>query len=270
MRTLVHLSDLHFGRIDDALLAPLTRTIAALDPDAVVVSGDLTQRARAAQFQSARQFLDTLPSPQIIVPGNHDVPLHNVMHRFLRPLDRYRRYITDDLQPFHGDAEIAIVGINSTRSLTIKDGRINAAQIARMRLQFAKANTHAIRIVVTHHPLDVPDADGRDIVGRAAMAMHAFAECGVDLFLAGHLHLSHTVNTATRYPIEGFAALVVQAGTATSTRRRNERNSFNVIRIEPARIAIEPRVWNPDASRFEPSAQTAFARGPGGWASIPS
>ncbi len=269
MRTLVHLSDLHFGRVDATLLAPLTQTIASLAPDMVVVSGDLTQRARIAQFQAARQFLDTLPTPQIIVPGNHDVALHNVVRRFLRPLDRYRRYVTDDLEPFYDDAEIAVVGINSARSLTIKGGRINPVQIARVRERFAQASKQAIRIVVSHHPFDVPEAHGNAIVGRASMAMEAFAACGIDLFLAGHLHLSHTVSTAARYRIPGFAALAVQAGTATSTRRRDERNSFNAIRIESTRIAIQPHVWNPDAGQFEASTDTAFARGPEGWAPVP-
>ena len=270
MRTLVHLSDLHFGRVDEALLAPLQQAIASLNPDVVVVSGDLTQRARVAQFQAARAFLDTLPSPQIIVPGNHDVSLHNVVRRFLRPLDRYRRLVTDDLEPFFSDAEIAIVGINSARSMTIKAGRINVDQIARVRERFAQASPQAIRIVVTHHPFDVPHAHGKDIVGRATMAMDAFAACGVDLFLAGHLHLTHTVNTASRYRIPGYAALVVQAGTATSTRRRDESNSFNAIRIEPARIAIQPHVWNADGGRFEPSTVTTFDRGSDGWSRIQS
>jgi 3',5'-cyclic AMP phosphodiesterase CpdA len=265
MRTLVHLSDLHFGRVDKALLEPLTRAIASLDPDVVVVSGDLTQRARISQFQAARAFLDTLPSPQIIVPGNHDVSLHNIVRRFLRPLDRYRRLITDDLEPFFSDAEIAIVGINSARSLTIKAGRINAGQIARVRERFAQASPQAIRIVVSHHPFDVPQTGGKDIVGRAPIAMDAFAACGVDLFLAGHLHLTHTVNTASRYRIPGYGALVVQAGTATSTRRRDESNSFNKIQIEPTRIAIQPHIWNDAAGTFEPSAVATFMRGVSGW-----
>ena len=91
MRVLLHLSDLHFGRTDAALMAPLTAFIDQLRPDVVVVSGDLTQRARTEQFIQARRFLDTLPTPQIIVPGNHDIPLHNVFSRFARPLDKYRR-----------------------------------------------------------------------------------------------------------------------------------------------------------------------------------
>ena len=113
MRTVIHLSDLHFGRIDDAILAPLIEQINAATPDLVVVSGDLTQRARSAQFIAARQFLDALPHPKIIVPGNHDVPLHNVFDRFVRPLEKFRRYVCDDLTPVYIDDEIAVVGMNT-------------------------------------------------------------------------------------------------------------------------------------------------------------
>jgi 3',5'-cyclic AMP phosphodiesterase CpdA len=268
MRTLVHLSDLHFGRVDETLLAPLAQAVASIKPDVVVVSGDLTQRARIPQFQAAREFLDTLPSPQIVVPGNHDVSLHNVVRRFLQPLDRYSRYIVDDLEPAYSDAEIAVIGINSARSLTVKSGRINAEQIVRMRERFARAETGAIRIVVTHHPFDVPHPDGKHIIGRATMAIDALAECRVDLLLAGHLHLSHTITTASRYRIPGFGALVVQAGTATSVRRRDETNSFNLIRVEPSRIAIQPHVWDTDAKQFLPSLEALFLRQPDGWEAV--
>src|SRR2546426_7446331 len=122
MRTIVHLSDIHFGSVNEAIIAPLIRTINDLRPDVVAVSGDLTQRARAHQFKEARAFLDRLPKPQIVVPGNHDVPLHNVAARFFQPLRKYRRYITDDLRPFYYDDEIAVMGVNTARSLTIKEG----------------------------------------------------------------------------------------------------------------------------------------------------
>ena len=122
MRTVVHLSDLHFGRTDDAVIQPLVSAIREIAPDVIAVSGDLTQRARREQFRAARAFLDRLAAPKIIVPGNHDVPLYDVFRRFLRPLARYRRYITGDLQPFYGDEEIAVLGINTARSLTFNIG----------------------------------------------------------------------------------------------------------------------------------------------------
>ena len=104
MRTLVHLSDLHFGRVDQALLGPLRELVHSIAADVVVISGDLTQRAKAEEFEEARAFLDSLPGPQIVVPGNHDISLYNVLRRFARPLSRYRRYITDNLEPVFIDA----------------------------------------------------------------------------------------------------------------------------------------------------------------------
>src|SRR5712691_1839723 len=120
MRTLVHLSDLHFGRVDEQLISPLISAVTEINPDLVAVSGDLTQRARSAQFEQARAFLDSLPQPQIVVPGNHDVPLHNVFIRFLWPLHKYKRYITDDLQPVYVDDEMVVVGVNTARSFVFK------------------------------------------------------------------------------------------------------------------------------------------------------
>jgi 3',5'-cyclic AMP phosphodiesterase CpdA len=170
MRTIVHLSDLHFGRIDQAIIEPLAETVTEIKPDVVVVSGDLTQRARAEQFQEAREFLDELPHPQIIVPGNHDVPLYNIFQRFLEPLDKYRRYITDDLEPFFADDEIALLGINTARSLTIKDGRVNEQQVARIRERLCHYGDAMTKFIVTHHPFDIPEGHEReaDLVGARA------------------------------------------------------------------------------------------------------
>ena len=269
MRTLVHLSDLHFGRVDEALLGPLVQQVTEIQPDVVLVSGDLTQRARTQEFQQASRFLASLPSPQIVVPGNHDVPLHNIFTRFFQPLDKFQRHITSELEPFYADAEIAIAGINSARSLTIKNGRINEQQIARIRDRFCALEESVTKIIVTHHPFDLPDAyHERDIVGRAPQAMAMFANCGVDILLAGHLHVSNASNTADRYKIGDYSALVVQAGTATSTRLRDESNSFNVIKIQSSTIDIDRLSWQPDLATFSVSATESFQHAAGGWSRV--
>jgi 3',5'-cyclic AMP phosphodiesterase CpdA len=266
MRILVHLSDLHFGRVDDQIIDPLIAKVAAIAPDLVTVSGDLTQRARSWQFREARVFLDALPKPQIVVPGNHDVPLHNLVARFLQPLNKYRRHITNDLQPEYIDEEIAVVGVNTARSLTIKGGRINAKQLAQIRGQLCGSGAELVKIVVTHHPFDLPEGYGeRDLVGRAQMAMSTLADCGADLFLAGHLHISHTGHTARRYNIRGHSALVVQAGTASSTRGRGEANSFNVIRIERPNITVERFAWQAGTAAFNCSSREEFRHTIDGW-----
>lgn len=267
MRTLVHLSDLHFGRVNPALLEPLAARVHAVRPDVVVVSGDLTQRARSAQFAQARAWLDTLPGPQIVVPGNHDISLFNLYRRFAEPLTRYRRHITDELTPVYEDEEIAVIGINTARSLTWKDGRINREQVGQIRACFERLAPEVVRVVVTHHPFELPDGHPNegDLVDRAAMAMEAFAECGVDLLLSGHLHASLASSTAARYPFDSFAAIVVQAGTATSTRERGEVNSFNVLRIEPDRVDVERYGWDVLQREFSLLNTETFMRSANVW-----
>ncbi|HEX8709659.1 MAG TPA: metallophosphoesterase family protein [Pyrinomonadaceae bacterium] len=271
MRTLVHLSDLHFGRVDESLIEPVISTVTGLKPDVVVVSGDLTQRARSHQFEEAREFLDALPSPQIIVPGNHDVPLHNVFARFFQPLDKYRRYITDDLNPFHADEELAVLGINTARSLTIKDGRINEEQIGSIRQRLCEYPDEVTKIIVTHHPFELPEGHHReeDLVNRAELAMEALARCGADVLLSGHLHLSHTGFTSTRYKIAGHSALIISAGTATSTRGRGETNSFNLIRIKHPFINVERLSWQPERGVFATSSSEHFKQTSEGWQRVP-
>lgn len=266
MRTIVHLSDLHFGRVDTALLEPLRRTIERLTPHVVVVSGDLTQRARAHQFREARAFLSSLPRPQIVVPGNHDVPLYNVLKRFLGPLDNYRRYISHDLEPSFVDDEIAIVGVNTARSLTFKGGRVSEEQVERVRGRLCALDEKITKIVVTHHPFDLPAQWQSDqIVGRAVLAMRMFAACGADVLLAGHIHLSHAGETTARSDIDGYAGVLVQAGTATSTRARGEQNSFNAVRVTTDEVTVERHTWIPDASAYMLSATDVFERARRGW-----
>jgi 3',5'-cyclic AMP phosphodiesterase CpdA len=270
MRTLVHLSDLHFGRVDAGVVEPLIEAVREARPHVVAVSGDLTQRARAWQFREAREFLERLPAvPRVVVPGNHDVPLWNVFKRFLQPLDNFRRHITDDLEPFHADEEIAIMGVNTARSLTTKHGRINERQAARIRERLCPFSDGVTKIVVTHHPFDVPEGHESDLVGRAELAMEALAACGADVLLAGHLHVGHTGHTAKRYRVAGHSALVVQAGTAASTRLRGEVNSFNVLRIRHPHVNVLRLAWNPDAKTFAPATSEHFRHTPDGWARLP-
>ena len=266
MRIIVHLSDIHFGRVDPRLITPLVRVIRTIAPHLVAVSGDLTQRARRGQFRQARAFLDQLPFPLLVVPGNHDVPLFNVAARFLDPYGGYRRYIAQDLEPMHEDDELIAVGMNSARSLPFHGGgRLNQAQVARGAARLRSARPDAVKIVVTHHPFDLPTGHGdQHLVGRSDMAMQQLAAAGADLFLSGHLHVSHVGHTAQRYRIAGHSALVVQAGTL-STRARGELNTINVLRLDRPRITVERYSWDEAAKAFQPSWGGTFQHTPDGW-----
>ncbi len=263
MRTIAHLSDLHFGHLDPALLPVLRRTLVDIGPDLLVVSGDLTQRARREEFEAARQFLESLPFQRLVVPGNHDVPLYDVVARWLRPLKRYKTIISEDLEPVFADHEIAVVSINTARALTFKNGRINHRQVVQCRERFrAVADSGALtRIVVAHHPFILPEgANPNDLIGRARMGLLAFTEAGVDLILSGHLHVSRTIQSPAPEGQAGRPVLLVQAGTATSTRRRDEANAFNILRVDHPEVGIER--WTSDAagSRFEVARVERYRR----------
>ncbi len=270
MRRIVHLSDVHFGTADPSIVELVVEKVNELTPDVVVVSGDLTQRAKSSEFKQARAFLDRLPTPQIIVPGNHDVPLYNVLDRFLRALEKYEKYITSDLTPTFIDDEIAIVGVNTARSFTIKGGRINDDQIGYIREQFCGLMDKMLKIVVTHHPFDLPDGhDGDDVVAHAEKAMPLIADCGGDVFLAGHLHVSNIETSAKRYKLEnGRIALIIQAGTATSVRVRGEPHSFNMIEFDHPWLRIERLECTSMTTGFVPAEHKIYKQIAGGWERI--
>lgn len=267
MRKIVHLSDIHFGTANYAVVDRAVEKINEIAPDVVVVSGDLTQRAKSDEFRQAREFLDRLPMPQIVVPGNHDVPLYNVFDRFFRRLDKFQKHITTDLTPTYIDDELAIVGVNTARSLTIKSGRINKDQVDYIRAKMGGLSDEMLKIVVTHHPFDLPEGfDDNDVVGRARKAMPQIADCGGDVFLAGHLHVSNIETTAKRYQLEnGRVALVIQAGTATSARVRGEAHSFNLIEFDRPRLRVERLECTSIATGFVPAEHKIYEQSKKGW-----
>lgn len=267
MRTIAHISDIHFGDAHADVVERLVEKVCELEPDVVVVSGDLTQRARKGQFREARAFLDRLPTPHVIVPGNHDVPLYNLFDRFVNPLTKFRRFITDDLTPEFLDSELAIFGVNTTRSLTIKGGRVNKEQVEDLLNRLCIVSEEKLKMIVTHHPFDLPEGfDEDDIVGGAKEVMPRLVECGADVFLAGHLHVSHITHSARRYRLEnGYSALIIQAGTAASMRERGEENSFNLIEIDQPVLTVKRfECRMPDAG-FLLATTEQFSKTEKGW-----
>jgi 3',5'-cyclic AMP phosphodiesterase CpdA len=265
MRTIVHLSDLHFGRLDGRVVGSLLSAINELEPSLVAISGDLTQRARRRQFEEARAFLESIRSPRLVIPGNHDIPLYGIATRFLAPLADYRRFIADDVEPVFLDEEIVVLGLNSVRSLTFGRGRLNERQVSRAVEKLRGVAPSLIKIIVTHHPFDLPaDYASHHLVGRAHMAMAQLAALGADLFLAGHLHVSHIGHTAERYEIAGHDALVVQAGTI-STRLRGEANAFNILYVERPFITVVCRTWDAVRQTFLESSRRKFRHTVQGW-----
>jgi 3',5'-cyclic AMP phosphodiesterase CpdA len=271
MRRVVHISDLHFGNNDESLLDPLRTAIAAINPQVLVVSGDLVEHADEDEFRQARAFLDSLPRPQIIVPGNHDLPFYNLMERATQQLSRYKRFITEDTSPSYQDEEIAIVGANTSRVWPIRGGSLSSTQLANLERQFATFPESLTRVLVTHHPFDLPAGQQSNlIVGHARRSIAGLAPF-VDVLLAGHIHLSSTGSTAARYKTQGHALAFVQAGTAVSRRDKGERNSFNSLRLglnkDGEKSAVVERYsWDVDRQRFERQSTVEYQLGREGWA----
>jgi 3',5'-cyclic AMP phosphodiesterase CpdA len=268
MVRLVHLSDLHFGAHDPWLVEAVEASIDELKPDLVVISGDFTQRARTEQFKEACRFLERLRESghEVLgVPGNHDIPLYDVLRRFLSPLTRYRRFIDDTLCPFIELPGVAVLGINTARSLTFKDGRISESQVEFIRETFARTSEDAVRVLVTHHPLfelKVGEQVERAI-GRQDLAIDAVEDSGVDMLLAGHAHHASSQDAGDLVTRSG-GVLVVQAGTATSTRVREQEQSFNTIDIvHEEDVTVTVNAWNGDS--FEPTDARRYHWQDGRW-----
>jgi 3',5'-cyclic AMP phosphodiesterase CpdA len=233
MKLVIHISDPHFGQNDPAVAEALLDEINALRPALVAISGDLTQRARASQFLAARAWLDRLESPYLVVPGNHDIPLYDVFRRFGSPRERYMHYISSDLAPSFVDEELAVVGIDTTKSFTIKDGRITREQAERVAALLAPHANHW-RILVAHHPFE--HARGVD------EAMPLLQAAGIDLVLTGHLHKTEFGDELV-HRTEDHSMVAVHAGTCMSTRLRGESNGYNQLHLDGDQVRILHREW---------------------------
>ncbi len=269
MRLIAHISDLHFGYEDMRVADGLAADLHAVHPHVVVVSGDLTQRARRRQFRRAAAYLQRLPEPQIVIPGNHDIPLFDVIRRFFFPLDRYRDLLSAEMRPFYRDDEIAILGINTARSWTWrwkgfwKDGRISPEQLEDIRHRLGEARPE-FRVVVTHHPfIPAPGERAHGIVGQAAQALAMMEQCGVDMVLAGHLHIGYSGDVRTHHEAVRRSILSIQAGTAISTRRRHEPNAYNLIEIDGGTVIVHVRTW--DGCRFAQAEDVRYMCTDGMW-----
>jgi 3',5'-cyclic AMP phosphodiesterase CpdA len=268
--TIVHLSDLHFGREDAQVVAALSAQLNGDPPDLIAVSGDLTQRATEAQFSAAAKFYYGLPEPRIAVPGNHDVPLFNVFKRAFRPLAGFRRHIGETMRPTFDDGQLCVVGLNTARRLGRrwggfwKDGILRESEIAYACKIFA-STTAPLRVLVAHHPLQVEhDLFAGDVVRLGKQALRALAAAGCDAILYGHIHVPHAILGVEESIQAPRSMLCIMAGTATSVRvRLGSANSYNRIWFDGDRCTIDVMAWN--GTTFASALSRAFVRDAAGW-----
>jgi len=261
MTVLLHISDTHFGTEVPAVVAALQAFVRAQPPDAVVLSGDITQRARSEQFAAARAFCDSLGVARwLTLPGNHDIPLYNVAARLFSPYRGYKACFGDVLEPELEFADVLLVGVNTTRPTRHVDGEVSSRQINRVVRRLYGARREQLRIVVTHQPACVlRDEDEKDRLHGGEAAIQAWSRAGADLVLGGHIHLPFVSDTCARATANTPRPMYcVQAGTTLSRRvRHGTPNSMNVIRWEPPEEGAPRKVcverWDYDVAdgRFE-------------------
>ena len=251
MPLIAHISDLHFGYTTQPLEHALHRALHQAKPTLMVISGDLTQRARESQFAAAQRFVETLPHPLLVVPGNHDVPLYDIFRRFFRKSERFRRYISDDLTPVYQDESMCVVGVDSTRAFTLdpygfwKNGSLSDAQLEMIHGKFLAAPEGLLKVLVMHHPLVNPWNEGsRDTVRGRERIIRVLEQVGVEVVLSGHLHIGYGGNAPVFTPDLKRKILCIQAGTAISTRLRNESNAFNLLDWDGAKLSVTIMRYN--------------------------
>ncbi|ETX14332.1 phospodiesterase [Roseivivax halodurans JCM 10272] len=260
---MVHLSDLHFGRDRPELLQPLIDEVNGAGADLVVVSGDLTQRARHEQFRSARAFLDRLTAPVLAIPGNHDTPLDNLAVRLLRPWGRFRKHISRDLEPSHEGEGYLVAGMNTADPQAWQRGRLRWRSLVRAgdRMKAAHASGR-LGVLAMHHPPEHMPEDEKSRMRGADPALSALSAQGADIVLCGHLHVWRAM------PFRATAGLLlVQAGTGLSTRVRGEPNDLNILRIEGRKVTVERRGAGEDL-RFSTLSRTRFEKVDGRWRTL--
>lgn len=266
MIRIAHISDLHFGRetprVPEALLGELMR----FSPGLTVISGDLTQRAATAEFRKARRFTALLPGPVLMIPGNHDLPLHNPVERLFSPWRKWQRFLGSDLEPRFETDDVICLGVNTARAmgrhLDWSRGRISRNQLSRLSQEFASVSEEKLRILAAHHPFWLPKSfRHRHLIDNSQPALEALASAGVDLILGGHIHLAFTHIT--------HGILVCQAGTAISSRMLPGRaNSFNFITGSRGRLEIVHMAWQ--GNGFSPAAVQDVFLADGRWRYLPN
>jgi len=274
MLTILHGSDLHFGKPFNAEIAGVfRRAIEERAPDLLVLSGDFTQRAKVKEYQEARAFLRSLPDlPLVVTPGNHDVPLYRVWERLLAPHRNYRRFISPELDTVTNLPGATVVALDSSAPRrAIVNGYLSDRQLLFASDAFAGAIEGDVRIAVLHHHLaPAPDYESDQVLRGWQRCLDAFQKMGVELVLGGHLHRAYVAHSADlRPPGEGGRRMVIaHSGTTTSTRgraRERNKNSFNQIGIAGDHMVITHHEFLPREGEFVPVRSHVFPRGTRGF-----
>lgn len=269
MNRLLHISDPHFGTTQPPVMEALVRMAREQRPDVLVLSGDITQRARASQFRQAREFCDRLAIPHMLsLPGNHDIPLFNLYQRMFSPYARYLQMFGPDVETCLQTRWLQVIGVKTTRRWRHKNGEVSSTQIARVVAYLRAAEPGQLRVVVVHQPVYVLRAqDEHDRLRGWESAVRAWAAAGADVVMGGHIHLPYVCELSARVAGLDRRLWCVQAGTALSSRvRREAPNSVNLLCYDaaglPQQCQLERWDYLAAAGRFEMVQASELPLGP--------
>lgn len=262
--TIIHISDLHFGRERAHVQKVLLEEIDKHSPDLIIISGDFTQRAKTREFIKAKKFLDSLKYPYFVIPGNHDLPVYNFFRRLIFPWKKWNKFINLPLESTYENEYLAIYGVNSNNvfgvAFDVARGAISFAKKIIIRNYFEKIPDNKLKIVVAHHPFWLPDEQMfRHLIKGRDRAMEYFNIGGVDMILGGHIHLSY---------VKLFKNIIIShAGTSISNRLiKNNNNSFNIIKGNNSKLFVE--LYEYDEESFKICQTYKFRKKDGLWSEI--
>lgn len=259
MTRIIHLSDLHFGLHREEVVAPLLDVVNRLGAELVVVTGDLTHRARPAQFQDAVSFLDAIEAPVMVVPGNHDIPLYNLPARIFWPYSGYQKAVGGDLVPAQSIGDLQLWGLNTVNRYSWRGGLVRPDDIAQLTRQLDPQITN---IVALHHPLQQVPHAGKELARGAPEALARLAEAGTDIILSGHLHewaVDELLAQGTKHILQ------IQSGAALCGRNSERHNEFALLDITKGEVLIERYIHPVDGLEFALSEESRFSRNSGLW-----
>lgn len=261
---IVHCSDLHFGHgFLQERLEKFAERIHELKPDAVVVSGDLTMRARAGQFRKARAFLKEIQAPLLVIPGNHDIPVYDVLRRLIAPFYNYNRFTaglsTNPLVLPH----VAFLGLNSVYKWRHQQGRLQPDELQGAVDWLKSLPVEIWKIIVVHQQfVNLPGHERPGKMHRGGEILRALSEAGADAVLHGHTHYNRVIEAGEFFSGIHRPLSLVCVGTATSERTRGEEaaNNYNLLDFTDNSFVVRQCDWNPDTGHFAECRQYVMER----------
>ena len=262
MITLIHLSDLHVGKVNEKVKQSLLRDLKHEKPSLIVISGDSVQGESERYFRAACELIEQFPSPTFIVPGNHDIPSYNLARRFYDPFRNYHKYLCRSLSPIYEHEPVVVIGLSSVHAwrLNFVDGTLYPKQLRYLRETLKRYSSDWLKIVVFHHPCVIPPENKRKkfLIKRYRRILDCLFENKVDLVLSGHFHHHCIIDAAEYHGVPERSLLVSIVSTTISTRIRHYPNSYTLIALNSSEIRFQPRVW--DTEKFEPQTQEVYQK----------